>query len=257
MKQLALAVHGFHDSVRHLPVNSLVGTNYGPHKPNWSWLARVLPYLEQAALHDTARISINTLYQSREQAKAVVAVFLCPSDNAGGPRPDAADLGVWNPPFMEAGPTNYKGVSGANWAWGEKRWHNIGVNGEWDAFTRGDGLFYRSDYLHKKNLLAITDGTSNTFMIGEDVPEKTKWCSWPYANNAVGTCAIAPNARRLDGKDYDPWDWENNYSFRSRHPGGLHFAFADGSVRFVHDSIALQTYRAMATIQGGEVVSHP
>ncbi len=44
---------------------------------------------------------------------------------------------------------------------------------------------------------------------------------------------------------------------RSRHPGGLQFALADGSVRFVSDSIALATYRALATRNGGEVVSLP
>jgi prepilin-type processing-associated H-X9-DG protein len=50
-------------------------------------------------------------------------------------------------------------------------------------------------------------------------------------------------------------DWPERYSFRSRHPGGLQFAYADGSVHFVSDSIALQTYRALATIKGGEVAS--
>jgi prepilin-type processing-associated H-X9-DG protein len=106
-------------------------------------------------------------------------------------------------------------------------------------------------------LTDITDGTSNTFMIGEDVPSKNRWCSWPYANNAVGTCAIAPNARRPGGGEYDPGDWQNVYSFRSRHSGGLQFAYADGSVHFVSNSIDLSVYRAMATIRGGEVVSAP
>ena len=46
-------------------------------------------------------------------------------------------------------------------------------------------------------------------------------------------------------------------SFRSFHPGGLHFAFADGSAHFVSDAIALNTYRALATIQGGEVNVEP
>ena len=53
------------------------------------------------------------------------------------------------------------------------------------------------------------------------------------------------------------WSWENNESFRSRHPGGLHFAFADGSVRFIREDIELTTYRGLATIQGGEAVEVP
>ena len=58
-----------------------------------------------------------------------------------------------------------------------------------------------------------------------------------------------------NGKLYDPYnDWPEIYSFRSRHENGLHFAFADGSVHYITQGIALQTYRALATISGGEAV---
>ena len=60
-----------------------------------------------------------------------------------------------------------------------------------------------------------------------------------------------------DGKPYSPVNWENCESFRSRHPGGVQFALADGSTRFISDGIALATYRALATICGGEVATVP
>jgi prepilin-type N-terminal cleavage/methylation domain-containing protein/prepilin-type processing-associated H-X9-DG protein len=41
----------------------------------------------------------------------------------------------------------------------------------------------------------------------------------------------------------------------SRHPGGTNMLFGDGSVRFIKDSVSLQTYRALGTIAGGEVLS--
>ena len=50
-------------------------------------------------------------------------------------------------------------------------------------------------------------------------------------------------------------DWPTRYSFRSRHPSGLHFALADGSVRFVANNIPLLIYRQMATRAGGETAN--
>jgi len=257
LKQIAMATHAYHDAQGFLPVNSFPGPSgpYGPQTPAWSWLARILPYVEQDALYRQGNIPFNTLNQSKGVVATQVKIFLCPSDpsSASGPRYDAADL----TPSIAAGQTNYKGVGGANWAWGDPRWRNPGTNDSWDGLAHGDGIFYRCDWMAPKRLTAITDGTSNTFMIGEDVPEMNKWCDWPYANGAVGTCAIGPNARKLDGTPYNPWNWRVVYGFRSRHPGGLQFACADGSTHFVSDTIDLELYRALATIQGGEPVSVP
>ncbi len=44
------------------------------------------------------------------------------------------------------------------------------------------------------------------------------------------------------------------YAARSRHPGGVNVALADGSVRFVKDSVALPVWRALSTTRGGEVI---
>jgi prepilin-type N-terminal cleavage/methylation domain-containing protein/prepilin-type processing-associated H-X9-DG protein len=261
LKQIALAAHTYHDAQGSLPVNSFTG--FGPQTRSWSWLARLLPYLEQDNLYRQGNIPANTLYQGRVAVGGQVKVFLCPADTAGpGPRTDAADLGSYEggpafPPPIDAGQTNYKGVSGANWDWGEDRWRNVGTNGSRDGLDFGDGVFPRGRPVTPVQLIGITDGASNTFMAGEDIPAKNHWCSWPYSNNAIGTCAIAPNAKRVDGSEYDSTDWINIYSFRSRHPGGLHFAYADGSVHFISDSIDLRVYRAMATIRGGEVVTAP
>jgi prepilin-type processing-associated H-X9-DG protein len=70
-------------------------------------------------------------------------------------------------------------------------------------------------------------------------------------------CAIPPNARPPAGGDWPATDWANRSGFKSRHTGGVQFALADGSVRFVRDTIPLGTYRALATHQGGEVAEVP
>ncbi|MEX1224587.1 MAG: H-X9-DG-CTERM domain-containing protein [Pirellulales bacterium] len=49
----------------------------------------------------------------------------------------------------------------------------------------------------------------------------------------------------------------NEYPFGSQHPGGAQFAFADGHVQFLSDSIDLDAYQALSTRNGGEVVATP
>ena len=102
-------------------------------------------------------------------------------------------------------------------------------------------------------------------MIGEDIPQFNCWCAWPYANDAISTANAPPNTN-LDGKPYGLCTaavvaadaaWVNTFAFKSRHPGGVQFAFVDGSVHFISQSIDLPTYRALATITGGEVVKVP
>ena len=158
--------------------------------------------------------------------------------------------------------TCYKGVSGANWGfdrWEDKPvdtdWPNPSADGSYDGLTDADGAMYRSDIARPLRLEHITDGTSQTFLIGEDVPAYNRWTTWAYADNAYGTCAIPPNATERDGRPFPTDQWGNLWAFRSRHPGGLQFALADGSVRFVSQSIPLQVYRALATINGGETAS--
>ncbi len=262
LRQLALAVHNFHDSERRLPYGQFLGPyGAGPDSAAWSWLARLLPYIEQGSIARQGGIPLKTLRQSGVAAE-VIPLFFCPSDTAAeqGTRTDAGNLSGF-----PVGLTNYKGVSGANWGDDlegigpniDTDWRNRGTNGSFDGLAQGDGMFYRVDYRRRLQLLHIRDGTTNTLMIGEDVPEFDEWCSWPYANNAYGTCAIPPNVKRPDGTAYPPGDWQNMASFRSRHPGGLQFAFADASVRFLSDTVALPLYRALATINGGETVESP
>jgi prepilin-type N-terminal cleavage/methylation domain-containing protein len=273
LKQLALAVHNYHSDQGYFPVNTLDTTDWGYNwnGHNWSWLARLLPYIEQEPLYRQANIPDNTLAQSQAACATQIKLLLCPSDplSGTGPRTDAYNLAP-----TPVGQTNYKGVSGANWGWNcnplpwdsdfggspcgaDPQWVRASVDGSENGLNWGDGIFYRVDSHRPRRLTDVTDGTSNTFMIGEDVPSKNRHCSWPYANNANGTCGIGPNARNAAGAPYDPSDWPNVYSFHSLHVGGLHFAYADGSVHFITDGIDLPTYRAMATMQSGETLQVP
>lgn len=267
LHQLALAVQMYHESFGRLPPGQfgpLTPTRgqpyygWGADGTTWSWLARILPYLEQGNLAARAGVPWQTLRRSGILATPL-DVFLCPSAGPPLTRTDAGNLlGI------EVAVTCYKGVSGANWGFdtGEGKpidsyWHNPSPSGNYDGLSYGDGAMYRSDISRPLSLVQISDGTSQTFLIGEDVPALNRWTVWPYADGAYGTCAIPPNAVEPNGQPFPTNDWGNTWAFRSRHPGGLQFALADGSVRFVPNAISLSVYRALATIQGGEVVDEP
>lgn len=267
LKQLALAVHNYHDTNGEIPYNGakgLGGANCcGAGAPRWSWIARCLPYIEQDNLFRQLNVSDTTNLNANATVIAALSskinTLICPSDNSQTPSTNRANL-----EGMSIGITNYKGVAGGNWGNGEARWRWGTPNGPFTSpvgtsdhsgVLNGNGIFFRTDYLRPMTLSGITDGTSNTFMVGEDIPSMNTHCSWPYSNGAVGTCGIGPNSMQTNGQPYGAGDWPNVYSFRSRHTQGLQFALADGSVRYVRNSIPIASYRAMASISGGEVAS--
>jgi prepilin-type N-terminal cleavage/methylation domain-containing protein/prepilin-type processing-associated H-X9-DG protein len=275
LKQLALAVHSYHDAEGKLPITRYGAyyglSNFGGYNQNsqsWSFLSLLLPYLEQTNVYNQGKIPTATILVSG-MAGTSINTFLCPSDQAAGAR-------TWtdNTQYMAgvvAGLTSYKGVNGAAWCWGD--WVNSGTlvsdpaYQSCHAWVNGDGPFFFSDWRRPRSLSAITDGTSNTFLIGEDlfIPNlqpgigvAAGW-SWAHAGETLLTCAIPPNAKRPNGTPYDySTDFgQRNSGFKSRHTGGVNFAFADGSVHFVGDTVPLGVYRAMATIAGGEVAQLP
>ena len=289
LKQLALACHDYADIQGSLPRNGselFPGTSHGPPEgtgccgtggPHWSWIARILPQIEQENLFLTAGIPEGNMNASASVLSVLATplkALTCPSDTTQPrTRTTSADLSG-----TLVAVTSYKGVAGANW--GADFYPNdssfnttyrnptapaIGAPAlsSYNGLERGDGIFWRGDIRYGNlRFTDITDGTSNTFMIGEDVPELILWNAWSYSNGATGTCAIPPNTGVSIPTGggigtADAGNWPDRYSFRSRHPGGLQFALADGSVRYVPETVPQQIYEAMATIRGGEGLTLP
>jgi len=269
IKQIALATHGYHDVNLKMPANGGSGYNYNNTSVNcWSWLAQLLPYVEQGPLSASIPLTASTANTTPGQptfgsatARAAILTpiptFKCPSDPDGGTnlsnRANLSSSEVFSP-------SNYKGVCGSNWAWGT--YTNNGPTGNNNGLDVGDGIFYRTDGIPGTSghgpmtLVGITDGTANTLMVGEDLPALNVHSDWAFFNHATGTCSIPlNNALKTSDPGYNnPSDWPNVYSFRSRHPGGANFARADGTVVFVRDSIDIAAYRAASTARGGETI---
>jgi prepilin-type N-terminal cleavage/methylation domain-containing protein/prepilin-type processing-associated H-X9-DG protein len=81
------------------------------------------------------------------------------------------------------------------------------------------------------------------------------WLSGEYTNT-VGNFNLTPNSKT---PDCGAWGGVGTgigfFSARSRHPGGVNVSMSDGSVRFVKDSVAVQTWLALSTRSRGEVIS--
>ena len=144
MKQLALGCHSYHDVHRKLPANYGCCYTSGPY---WSWIAMILPYIEQTNLYEGGNIGVfnaigyptTTLAASTVNGQPTITIPIqmvrCPSDPTAGQTlwTDRADIGG-GPNGAGCAISNYKGVAGANWEWGNALWNpgytpGGGVNG--------------------------------------------------------------------------------------------------------------------------------
>ena len=246
MRQLAMAIEQFHGARHTYPPSRFIKQlHVGPEGNGWSWITKVLPYLEDGLRGDFAEPLGTSELLGRK-----IPVLLCPTDGftMSGPRWDAAQL-----EGLAVGQTNYKAVSGANWGADatqnspdiDTQYRNVGTNGSYDGYSDGDGIMFRNDADSRMRHAKVIDGLSKTFLLGEDLPKFNAWCSWPYVTHVYGTCAIPPNTI-----PNSPEWWPDGASFRSRHPHGLHFAMADCSVRFIDQSIDQNVYQQHATREG-------
>jgi prepilin-type N-terminal cleavage/methylation domain-containing protein/prepilin-type processing-associated H-X9-DG protein len=309
LKQLALACHNYHDAYQHFPIGGkMYFENWtydwswplDEHGPHWSWLATVLPYMEQDNLYRQAGIPTNPLdfsatAPSLSLVNTQVRSLLCPSDpNNSSPQPDCsfqdlsyptptpgAPLGIDGAPLKTVAVTNYYAITGQNWGGDNHSWWGGDPRFIWnangapvpstgfcagcDGTFKGDGVFYLEwedvidgvfDTRPGNSIPAITDGTSNTFMLGESLVIPGDFVAWSHAYSAFRTCGILPNATQPTGQPFPAGGpgWPNTFGLSSKHTGGLNIAFGDGSVHFVATSINFATYRALATIAGGEVI---
>ena len=253
LKQLGLGLHLYHDAALKFPQAYNEYWNFtepgdapkSPDaRPRQSWATLTLPFLDQENLARTG----TALSQGQ-----LVEVFACPAD---GRSRTVSDGGNYKTLGNRFGLTWYLAVEGREYTRGES---NTYLSLEM-AGAR-DGVIYRSSDTRATD---VTDGTSNTVMLGERPPSPGPDLDWGWwAWSAYDSALAVTETRSLITVGCDvpstfgpgrPESGCDAQHFWSLHPGGGNWLFADGSVRFLRYGAAA-VLPALATRAGNESVN--
>lgn len=245
LKQIGLALHNYHDTFKVFPAGYIVDLPVTANAEGWGWGALILPFIEQNALHEQIGVSRRSLRAAlttgnvfRPLFETTVTSYICPSDTGYAPgylaenRPFNGGVGTVagglavpvRPPL-----SNYIGVSG----------HRDVV-----GIVENTGVFFGNSRVRFGD---ITDGTSNTIAVGERETQRSFSGTWIGVRNPQGGSTAGVNVvighshpKINDVTLANAWNTDRigtGEGFSSLHPGGAQFVLADGSVRFISESI--------------------
>ena len=257
LKQLVLAMHNYESTHRSLPPGALECNDL-------SWNVFILPFIEQQSLYEKFDFNYGNFHggPNREGPnKSINALnpvndFFCPS---------ATNLFACHPSSTlvdgrKTYTSHYYGVAGPKIP-GSTEYECENPTHQYGGFAK-DGVLYKDS---KTRIGDITDGTSNTFILGEIAFTEENSYSKALVGGGDGAnwvrglafegMSSAKNV--VDGINIMPfavgWYQFNDMSFSSMHPGGAQFAKCDGSVNFVDEDINMGIYRATASRAKGEL----
>jgi prepilin-type processing-associated H-X9-DG protein/prepilin-type N-terminal cleavage/methylation domain-containing protein len=251
LKQVGLALHGYHNAWKRLPPGYTSGHDAQGNDtgPGWGWAAYLLPHLEQQPLFSTIRFD-QPIEAPVNAAPRItpVPVYLCPGDDAQPTWTAMRRDPMGDPlgPICDVASANY-----------------VGVFGTTEPGVDGDGVFFRNSQIR---IADIRDGTSVTIVVGE---RSHRLCEATWVGAVTDAMLFPPPgspaplvADNSSGMvlghtgDSNPPGGPDSYvnQFSSPHTGGVNFLFADGHVDFLLTSMNYQVYRALSTRAGGEAL---
>jgi prepilin-type N-terminal cleavage/methylation domain-containing protein/prepilin-type processing-associated H-X9-DG protein len=261
-KQLGLGVHLYHDAFTKLPpgaqgsVAPIPATaNNGSNVAGTSWLVFILPMVEQQNLYN--QYNFGTSYSGNFAVGSFqVPLHVCPS---GAKQVSGNGAEVYNgvPNFT----THYYGIMGPGTGTGYPV-ANPGTNSAFSNPPNAGMLIHFDTVMSIRGVVTlsdVTDGASNTVMIGERSQNEpagvNSYRSW-IRGDSGGSGATKNIANPLNATYYTANNF-NDISMGSNHIGGANFAMGDGSVRFITQLVDLPTLVALSSINGKEVVTVP
>lgn len=263
LKQMGLALHGYHDVRKSFPLG-VSGGRTGRTEEGYGWAVSLLPSLEEKTLFDLIKPDWK---QSPFRRAFVASGKIVP----GGDTP----LEVFRCPSSELEPhlTEGKGEP-LDFVVGYATSDYKGCNGSDASGLTGYGMFCTAAELWKNNsrtklaIKDVIDGLSKTLAVGESayysLEEETNINKWPFWIGGVhedestlfktnALCPINCNLSPIAESSF-VYAREDACAF-SWHPGGAQFLFADGSVHFLQDSIDVATYENLGNIADGNIVA--
>jgi prepilin-type N-terminal cleavage/methylation domain-containing protein/prepilin-type processing-associated H-X9-DG protein len=284
LKQLGLAMSNYHDTVGTFPIGRMgLGYTYpaaitGGEPNRRTWALSLVSYLEQTSLANATNFSLSFYVRANTTViMTIVPGFHCPSD------PNTFKVED-NGTTVQRHQSNYL----VNWGpmhWGQDQnpsrhgpYANPYTTGPYGATPPLGGVYFpgapfTGNLSH--GVSYFTDGTSNTALMSEalicidgDTGANADVRADVYSDGDSSCMYMhytAPNSTQPDWlpqycypKQGNPPCVNKGPSFvaaRSKHPGGVNVLNADGSVKFIKNSVSLPTWRALSTPNGGEVVS--
>lgn len=253
LKQIGLALHNYHDIHGMFPINNDRDRTVGRRGSYLSWIARILPQLDQGPLYSKTNFELQT-HASLDQSVSgkplrehVITTLLCPSSPA--PQIDNGQIRRDNGGRERRGArSDYTGSGGFIWSgWKDCPGQTNGApwyDGDGQPPEQFSGVFWVSSG-HTCRMAQITDGTSNTVAVFEN-------------HNWLGVINGQKNAARLNKQfmwaaafpsvspHHEPINFVSGNddtrctNWSSIHTGGAHGLIADGSVKFVGENVHSQ-----------------
>jgi prepilin-type N-terminal cleavage/methylation domain-containing protein len=268
LKQWGLALHNYHDVFNRFPIGAM-GFNNSNANPrnNLSWHVRVLPYLDQAPLY--SQFNFDYHYNStaagrnnRANRDVIFKGLHCPSARTRNRKPSSTGEGFT---------VHYYGVAGAKDVVETDRDFDMQNNASpRPNFNSNHGQVAITGILFRNSSVGIrdiTDGTTNTLMVGEisgkplNDTSRNPHRAWiqgaSSGNNDVAMYACKNVRRSIGQAAYQSGNVGrlfNDVRFGSNHTGGCQFLLGDGSVRFGSENIDFGIYQSLATRGNGEVI---
>lgn len=271
LKQLALAVHSYHDANNAIPPTGVASVVTGN---NFSMKARLLPYIEQSNAYNALNMSFGDGQASNTTVNTLqVSAILCPSDS-NVPDPTRSyhsypnNLGTWkyNRGGAMDGPAYLLGdTSGARTISMATVTDGLSSTAVFSEFVRGDGLSSADD-TRQVYSNGIPEAPRALDQLSADCEAATtkrfarkgfEWLDHDCGQGGGYSHVRTPNKKACVDLDSDtPHGTDHTLiGASSKHPGGVNVALLDGSVRFLKDGIAARTWAALGTHASGEITN--